>query len=54
MNLPETAIEFVDAACQAIKLHGGVIHFYGFVRLPDSAGNLKLRFCDAVEKADER
>ncbi|MGA2680494.1 MAG: class I SAM-dependent methyltransferase family protein [Candidatus Bathyarchaeia archaeon] len=54
MNLPETAIEFVDAACQAIKLHGGVIHFYGFVRLPDSAGNLKLRFCDAVEKAGRR
>ena len=32
MNLPETAIDFVDAACNAIKPEGGVVHFYGFVR----------------------
>jgi tRNA (guanine37-N1)-methyltransferase len=32
MNLPETAIEFVDAACNAIKPEGGIVHFYGFVR----------------------
>jgi tRNA (guanine37-N1)-methyltransferase len=54
MNLPETAIEFVDAACQTIKPQGGVIHFYGFVRSPDSIENLKQRFCAAVEKADRR
>ena len=41
MNLPETAIDFVDAACQAIKPEGGIIHFYGFVRSPDTAENLK-------------
>jgi tRNA (guanine37-N1)-methyltransferase len=50
MNLPETAIEFVDAACQAIKPQGGVIHFYAFVRAPDSIENLKLRFTQAVEQ----
>ncbi len=44
MNLPETAIEFVDAACQAIKPHGGIIHFYAFVRSPDSIENLKTSF----------
>ena len=49
MNLPETAIEFVDAACQAIKSQGGIIHFYAFVRSPDSIENLKLRFCQAAE-----
>src|SRR5208282_2453853 len=49
MNLPETAIEFVDAACQAIKPDGGIIHFYAFVRSPDSIENLKLRFSKAVE-----
>ncbi len=54
MNLPETAIEFVDAACQAVKPKGGVIHFYGFVRSPDSAENLKLRFSEAVEKAGRK
>ena len=50
MNLPETAIDFVDAACNAIKPEGGVVHFYGFVRAPDSIENLKQRFSELVEK----
>ena len=54
MNLPETAIEFVDAACQAIKPCGGIIHFYGFVRSPDSIENLKLRFVQAVESTGRK
>ncbi len=49
MNLPETAIEFVDAACNAIKPAGGIVHFYGFVRAPDSVENLKKRFSTVVE-----
>ena len=49
MNLPETAIEFVDAACQAIRPQGGIIHSYAFVRQPDSIENLKNRFSEAVE-----
>jgi tRNA (guanine37-N1)-methyltransferase len=51
MNLPETAIGFVDAACQTTKPEGGIIHFYSFVRSPDSVENQKLRFIEAVEKA---
>ena len=54
MNLPETAIEFVDAACQAIKPQGGIIHFYAFVRHPDSIENLKMRFSQAVESAGRK
>jgi tRNA (guanine37-N1)-methyltransferase len=54
MNLPETAIEFVDAACQAIKPQGGIIHFYAFVRSPDSIENLKLRFSEAVESTGRK
>ncbi len=54
MNLPETAIEFVDAACQAIKPQGGIIHFYAFVRSPDSIENLKLRFSEAVEESRQK
>ncbi|HMK93985.1 MAG TPA: class I SAM-dependent methyltransferase family protein [Candidatus Limnocylindrales bacterium] len=54
MNLPETSIEFVDAACQAIKPQGGIIHFYAFVRSPDSVENLKLRFCQAVEETGRK
>jgi tRNA (guanine37-N1)-methyltransferase len=50
MNLPETAIDFVDAACNAIKPEGGIIHFYAFIRSPDSKENLQQRFSEAVEK----
>lgn len=50
MNLPETAIDFVDAACNAVKPKGGVVHFYGFVRSPDTIESLKQRFSDAVER----
>lgn len=30
MNLPEKALEYIDAACEAIKPGGGVIHYYSF------------------------
>ena len=50
MNLPETAIDFVDAACNVIKPEGGVAHFYGFIRLPDSIENLKQGFSELVKK----
>jgi tRNA (guanine37-N1)-methyltransferase len=51
MNLPESANEFIDIACEAVKHEGGVVHFYGFVRLPDTVEALKSRFAAAVEKA---
>lgn len=54
MNLPETAIDFVDAACNAIKPEGGVVYFYGFVRAPDTIDNLKQRFSELVEKNGRR
>jgi tRNA (guanine37-N1)-methyltransferase len=54
MNLPEKAIEFVGAACKAVKPTGGAIHHYSFVRLPDSLENLKLRFSEAVEKTGRK
>ena len=54
MNLPETAIEFVDAACQAIKPEGGIIHFYAFVRSPDSIEELKVRFAESVQRTGRK
>ena len=54
MNLPESASEFVDVACEALKSEGGVVHFYGFVRLPDTVGAMKSRFAAEVEKAGRR
>jgi tRNA (guanine37-N1)-methyltransferase len=54
MNLPEKAIEFVDAASKAIKPAGGTIHYYAFLRLPDSLENAKFRFSEAVERAGRK
>lgn len=49
MNLPETAIDFVDVACQSVKPSGGVVHFYGFIRKPDTIEDLQARFTRLVE-----
>jgi tRNA (guanine37-N1)-methyltransferase len=54
MNLPETAVEFVDVACKALKSQGGVVHFYGFVRAPETLEDLKRRFSEAVEKSGRK
>jgi tRNA (guanine37-N1)-methyltransferase len=51
MNLPETASEFIDVACKSIKPGGGIIHFYGFVRLPKTIEDLQREFSQAVEKS---
>jgi len=51
MNLPEKAIEFVDAACKALKPEGGTVHFYSFVKASDSIGNLTQKFVGAVESS---
>jgi len=51
MNLPETALEFVDVACDAIKIEGGIVHYYCFVY--DSVEPLeaaKTELEQAVEK----
>jgi tRNA (guanine37-N1)-methyltransferase len=50
MNLPEKAFEFIDAACEALKPEGGVIHFYSFVKGSDGLENLKAQFKEEVEK----
>lgn len=54
MNLPEKAIEFIDAACDAIKPNGGVIHFYGFNHIPDSTEDMQKRISKAVEETGRK
>jgi tRNA (guanine37-N1)-methyltransferase len=54
MNLPEKAIEFVDAACEAIKPTGGIVHFYSFVDSSNTLEDVKLRFIDTIEKSGRR
>jgi tRNA (guanine37-N1)-methyltransferase len=50
MNLPESAIEFVDVACEALKPTGGIVHFYSFVNASDSIENMRVRFTEVVER----
>ncbi|MEM3617095.1 MAG: class I SAM-dependent methyltransferase family protein [Candidatus Bathyarchaeia archaeon] len=50
MNLPEKAIEFVEAACEALKPEGGIVHFYGFITAEEPLEKLELRFKEEVKK----
>jgi tRNA (guanine37-N1)-methyltransferase len=54
MNLPESASEFIDVACKAIKPTGGVVHFYGFIRLPETIIGLQKRFAEAIERNNRK
>ncbi|MDI6905432.1 MAG: class I SAM-dependent methyltransferase family protein [Candidatus Bathyarchaeia archaeon] len=54
MNLPEKAIEFVDAACEAIKPTGGIVHYYSFVKSSDSLENVTQRFINAVKESGRK
>ena len=50
MNLPETALEFVDAACEALKPEGGIMHYYGFVKASNPLETAKIRLTEAVRR----
>ncbi len=51
MNLPEKAIEYVNAACLALNLSGGIIHYYEFARGVNAIGKARKRVVEAVKKA---
>ena len=50
MNLPETALGFVDVACEAIKPKGGIMHYYGFAKVPDPLETAKVQLTKAVKR----
>jgi tRNA (guanine37-N1)-methyltransferase len=50
MNLPENAVEFVDAACHAVKPQGGIVHFYSFTTASVSSEDTRSMLGEAVEK----
>ncbi len=54
MNLPENAVEFIKSACLAINASGGTVHFYSFVRLPETVTSLQRSFSKEVEKAGRK
>ena len=51
MNLPETAIEYVDVACQALKPEGGIVHFYSFTDTENTLQDVMRRFVASVESS---
>jgi tRNA (guanine37-N1)-methyltransferase len=50
MNLPEKAMDFIDATCKALKPSGGIVHFYSFATANYSLENIELHFKEAVER----
>ena len=54
MNLPEKAIEFVNASCKAISPLVGVVHYYCFANASDSLDTVKEIFVEAVEKCGRK
>ena len=50
MNLPETALEFVDVTCEALKPEGGIIHYYGFEKVSDPLEKASVRLTEAVNQ----
>jgi tRNA (guanine37-N1)-methyltransferase len=54
MNLPEKAIEFVDAACKALKPAGGIVHFYCFVSASNTLEDMRSQLIEAVERSGRK
>jgi len=52
MNLPEKAREYVDAACEALKPEGGIIHYYEFTEGPNPLETAKKRLTEAIKGTD--
>jgi tRNA (guanine37-N1)-methyltransferase len=54
MNLPERAIEYVDAACQAVKPEGGIVHFYEFTNDQEPTIAVQKRLRQAVKQTGRK
>ena len=54
MNLPEKALDYVDAACHATKHSGGIVHFYSFVKVSESLQNLQQLLEESVGKCGRK
>ena len=54
MNLPEKAREYIDAACEALKPEGGIIHYYGFAEGPKPLEAAKDELTEVFAKQNRR
>ena len=52
MNLPERAVEYVDAACEALRAEGGIIHYYEFASAPNPLETARKHLIEALKKTD--
>jgi len=50
MNLPETALDFVDVTCEALKPKGGIMHYYDFAKVSDPLETVKVRLIKAMKQ----
>jgi len=50
MNLPETALEYVDVACEALKPEGGIMHYYGFEKISAPLEKASVRLTETVNQ----
>ena len=50
MNLPESAVEYVDVACEALKPEGGTVHYYEFTEGLNAVKAAKNHLTEAVSK----
>lgn len=51
MNLPEKAIEYIDAACYALKPSGGIIHYYEFTSGSYALEGSRSRVIESISRA---
>lgn len=54
MNLPETAIEYVDVACDGLRAEGGIIHYYEFTKELKPLETANVRLTEAVSRSNRK
>ena len=54
MNLPEKALEYVDAACLALKQSEGIIHYYRFAEGSCAIEKIRNELMQTVKRAGRR
>jgi len=52
MNLPEKAKDFIKVACKAIRPKGGIIHYYEFIKPPDTINEAKFRLSEKFKECE--
>ena len=54
MNLPETAKEYVDVACDALRAEGGIMHYYEFSKESEPLETASVRLTEAVGRSNRK